>query len=315
MLVDSAKITVISGKGGDGAVSFRREKYIPKGGPDGGDGGDGGDVIFKVALNLDTLSFYNTNKLHRAEKGQNGSRAKRHGKNGQDIILPVPPGTMVFNSEDQSLIADLKNEDDQVIVAKGGKGGLGNVHYKSATNQAPRQFKPGEPAEQVEIQLELKLIGDVGIIGLPNAGKTSLINRLTNTNAKEGSYPFTTVDPNLGSMDLKGKKVILCDIPGLIEGASTGKGLGHDFLKHIERTTILLHLIDATSENPQQDYQTVANEISAYNKKLGSKEEIIVLNKIDLADKLPKKFKYDLAISTLTGKGLEDLKDLIFSKL
>ncbi len=315
MLVDSAKITVISGKGGDGAVSFRREKYIPKGGPDGGDGGDGGDVIFRVATNLDTLSFYNTNKLHKAEKGQNGSRAKRHGKNGQDIILPVPPGTMILDGDNQSIIADLKNEGEQVIVAKGGKGGLGNVHYKSATNQAPRQFKPGEPAEQVKIQLELKLIGDIGIIGLPNAGKTSLVNRLTNANAKEGSYPFTTVDPNLGSLDYKGKKVILCDIPGLIEGASTGKGLGHEFLKHVERTEILLHLIDATSDNPKRDYETIKTEILAFNKNFKTKKEIIVLNKIDLTDKLPKKFKYDLAISTLTGEGLEALEDLIFSKL
>jgi GTP-binding protein len=315
MLVDSAKITVISGKGGNGAVSFRREKYIPKGGPDGGDGGDGGDVIFRVALNLDTLSFYNTNKLHKAENGQNGSRAKRHGKNGEDIILPVPPGTMIFNSEDQSLIADLKNESDEIVVAKGGRGGLGNVHFKSATNQAPRQFKPGEPSEQIGISLELKLIGDVGIIGLPNAGKTSLINKLTNARAKEGNYPFTTIDPNLGALDYKDKKVILCDIPGLIEGANKGKGLGHTFLKHVERTQILLHLIDATSDNLQRDYKTIKTEISSYSKDFKEKKEIIVLNKIDLVDKLPRDFKYDVAISTLTGEGLEDLKDLILSKL
>ncbi len=315
MLIDSAKITVVSGRGGDGAVSFRREKYIPKGGPDGGDGGDGGDVIFSVALNVDTLSFYNTNKLHRAEKGQNGSRAKRHGKNGKDIILPVPPGTMIINNKDQSLIADLKNDGDQTIVARGGKGGLGNVHFKTATNQAPRQFKAGEPSEQVEILLELKLIGDVGIIGLPNAGKTSLINRLTNTQAREGSYPFTTIDPNLGALDYQGKKVILCDIPGLIEGASKGKGLGHNFLKHVERTTILLHLIDATSKDLEKDYKTIKSEVSSYNKDLIAKQELIVLNKIDLVKKLPKNFKYDVAISTLTGEGLETLKGLIFSKL
>ncbi len=315
MLVDSSIIKVISGKGGDGAVSFHREKYVAKGGPDGGDGGDGGDVIFEAAQNLDTLAEYTRTKTFKASDGKNGFKNNMHGKNGDDLILRVPPGTVIFDNKTNEIIADLKNEGEKKIAARGGKGGLGNVHFKSATHQTPREFKPGEPAEEIEIRLELKLIADIGIIGLPNAGKSTLITALTNVKAKIADYPFTTLEPILGVLEHKGKKIVLCDIPGLIEGAAQGRGLGHNFLKHIERTKILIYLLDASSENLQDDYRTIKNELSQFDQGLTTKKELIVLNKIDLAPDIDQNFKYDMAISAASGEGLDKLKDALIKIL
>jgi len=315
MLVDSAKITVISGRGGNGAVSFRHEKYIPKGGPDGGDGGDGGDVIFEAAENLDTLTSFTTIRHYKAEDGQGGSGKKMHGKNGQDLVLRVPIGTEIIDLTNGTIMADLKAAGQKITIAKGGKGGLGNVHFKSSINQAPRQFEPGEPAEKKLLDLELKMIADIGIIGLPNAGKSSLLRALTNAKAKVADYPFTTIEPVLGVYSVGNKKIVLCDIPGLIEGASAGKGLGHNFLKHIERTKILLHLVDATSDDIEKDYETIRGELGKFSRSLVKKKEIIVLNKIDMVKKLPKGFNYDLAISVASNKNIDKLKEKIIASI
>jgi len=315
MLIDEALIKVKAGKGGDGAVSFRREKYVARGGPDGGDGGDGGDVIIKCSEDVHTLTDYLRVKEFGAENGQNGGKARRSGKSGEDLILKVPPGTMIYDSDKKKLIGDLHSKDDSITVAKGGRGGWGNVHFKNATNQTPRFANPGTQGEQFKLKLELKLIADVGIIGLPNAGKSTLISVISSARPKIADYPFTTLEPCLGVAGFKNKQFVACDIPGLIEGASQGKGLGHKFLKHIERTKIIVHLIDATGENLEKNYRTIRQELEKFSPKLTHKKEIIVLSKIDLINKLPKNFKFDLAISAATRKGIKELISRITNEL
>lgn len=313
MLVDEATITVKAGRGGDGAVSFRREKYVDKGGPDGGDGGDGGSVILECSDQVHTLSDFARLKDFRAEDGRPGEKMRRHGKDGKDLALKVPPGTIVNNNN--QIIADFQNLGEKFLIVKGGKGGLGNVHFANATNQTPRQSRPGASGEEKTIKLALKLIADVGLIGLPNSGKSTLIAVISNARPKIADYPFTTLEPCLGVATHHDKKLIVCDIPGLIEGAAEGRGLGHRFLRHIERTKILVHLLDATSPNLNNNYKTIRAELAKYNTELTRKKEIIVLTKIDLVKKLPEDFKYDLAISAATHKGIQELLKKISKEL
>ncbi|MDH4358632.1 MAG: GTPase ObgE [Candidatus Berkelbacteria bacterium] len=315
MLVDEAKIKVRAGRGGNGAISFRHEKYVARGGPDGGDGGDGGDVIIKCSEDIHTLSDYLRIKEFKAESGRNGAKARRTGKSGEDLFLKVPPGTTVFDLKEQKLIADLKCKGEETVVAKGGRGGWGNVHFKNATNQAPRFARPGTPGEQLDLKLELKLIADVGIIGLPNAGKSTLISTISSARPKIADYPFTTLEPCLGVSGYAGKQFVACDIPGLIEGASKGKGLGHKFLKHIARTRIILHLVDGTSKNPKTDYLTIRKELANFSPELTQKKELVVLSKTDLVKQKPKGFKFDLAISAATGEGIKELISRISKEL
>jgi GTP-binding protein len=315
MLVDEARIRIEAGKGGDGVVSFRHEKYVDKGGPDGGDGGRGGNIIFKSSTDINTLNDYARLKQYKAESGENGAKAKRFGAAGEDLILKVPVGTIISDLKTGEIIYDFQKTDELFVAAKGGKGGLGNVHFKSATNRVPREFGPGEPGEEKNLQLELKLVADIGLIGLPNAGKSTLISAISNAKPKIANYPFTTIEPNLGVVRAKGRSFTVCDIPGLIEGASQGKGLGYKFLRHISRTKILVHLIDSTSDDYERDYQTIRNELSAYDQGLEKKKEIIVLTKIDLTDKIDQKFHYDIAISSATHKNIAQLIDLILAKI
>ena len=332
MFCDEVKIKVIAGKGGDGCASFRREKFVPRGGPDGGDGGKGGNVVLKVNQNLNTLSHITSGKTYKAEEGVPGKSKKRHGKNAEDLILEVPPGTVIFNEDKSQMLADLEKDEDRFTVAKGGIGGMGNARFVSATHQAPRFAENGEPGESKEILLELKLVADVGIIGLPSAGKSTLISVISNAKPKIAAYHFTTLIPNLGVVDMKkfggssNDSFITADIPGLIEGASKGKGLGHQFLKHISRTKLLVHLIDGTLGNTEENFKTINKELKEFDKNLAKKEQIVVLNKIDMLDektikeekKLLKKIapkSQTFAISAITKEGLKPLLFAITQKL
>lgn len=315
MLVDEVIINVKAGRGGDGAASFRHEKYVDKGGPDGGDGGNGGNIIIECKDNVDSLNPYKHQKNYDAENGGAGSRSKRHGKNGGDLILTVPPGTIVSNNKTDEIIVDFKKNGQQFTVAKGGKGGLGNVHFATPTHRVPREFKPGEFGEEFELKLEMKMIADVGLIGLPNAGKSTLISAISNAKPKVADYPFTTIEPILGVVNYDDKSFVVCDVPGLIEGAASGRGLGDKFLKHIERTKILVHLIDSTSVDPGKDYKSIREELGKYDKSLLDKKEIIVLTKTDLNPNFDKKIKYDLAISAASRNNLDKLIQLIISAL
>ena len=282
MFIDQVNIHVKSGKGGDGIVHFRREKFVPLGGPDGGDGGRGGNVIFEVKATLNTLSAFRPNQKFAAEPGKNGGGSQMTGRNGKDLIIPVPPGTVIYDAETGALLGDLTNPGQQLLVCKGGRGGLGNQHYATSRNQAPRTAERGEPHEEKLLRLELKLIADIGIIGLPNAGKSTLLTALTNAKPKIGDYPFTTLEPNLGVAKIDDDTtVVLADIPGLIEGASEGAGLGHDFLRHIQRTRVLIHMVDGLSDDPLADFSQINNELSLFDPKLGTKPQIVALNKID----------------------------------
>ena len=283
--LDQVKIYVKAGNGGDGSPSFRREKFIEFGGPDGGDGGKGGSVIFKAERNLNTLIDFRYQQHHKAKRGDNGSGQNRTGKSGDDLILNVPLGTQVFEEDNKTLIYDFDKVGDEFVVAKGGKGGLGNTRFKSSTNRAPRKFTKGTPGEEFTIYLQLKTIADIGIIGLPNAGKSSLLAAITNANPKIANYQFTTLNPNLGVASYDNKEITLADIPGLIEGAHKGTGLGIQFLKHVERCKSLLHMIDITNEDIKKSYKQVKTELKNYSSKLSKKKEIIVLNKIDLISK------------------------------
>ena len=286
MLVDRARIFVRSGKGGDGCMSFRREKYIPKGGPNGGDGGDGGDVILVGDGSIDTLLSLTHKPHYRAGHGIQGKGSQMHGANGDDKIVKVPLGTLVTDEDSGDLLADISEEGQELIVAKGGKGGWGNEHFKSATNQAPRETTNGEIIEQHILRLELKLIADIGLVGMPNAGKSTLLSSISAARPKVADYPFTTLQPHLGIAELDiDRRLIVADIPGLIEGAADGAGLGHRFLKHIERTGALLHLVDVMpidGSDPVSNYRTIRDELERYSSELAAKDEIIVLNKIDL---------------------------------
>ena len=325
MFVDRVKIYVKAGDGGNGAVAFLREKYRPFGGPAGGDGGKGGDVILVATSRKQTLYDFKFQRHFKAQNGEHGKGKNQHGKDGEDLIIEVPIGTVVIDAQTGEVMCDLIKEGQRCIVAKGGKGGLGNARFATPTNQAPRYAQKGQKGEERWIILELKLIAHIGIIGLPNAGKSTLISKLTNAKPKIGDYPFTTLYPVLGVIELEsGEKVVLADIPGIIEGASQGKGLGLEFLRHVERTKFLLHVIDlATQEDPFKAFETVNRELGLYDPKLIEKPQIVVGNKIDLLE--DRKILEDIAkgfermgypfvyVSAKTGEGLEHLKEVIIS--
>jgi len=285
MFSDSVVIKVKSGKGGDGIVHMHREKYRPKGGPDGGDGGKGGDVVLRVEPTLNTLSRFHYNEIFTAENGRNGGPNKQSGKSADDLIIPVPPGTLVYNDETGELLGDLVLPGQTLVVAKGGRGGRGNQHFASSRNQMPLTAERGEPGEELTLRLELRLIADIGLIGLPNAGKSSFLAATTHAQPKIADYPFTTLEPNLGVVRLDAEHdLVLADIPGLIEGAHEGSGLGYEFLRHIQRTRVLIHILDGLSEDPYEDYQTVNQELALYNERLGKLPQVVVLNKMDLPE-------------------------------
>jgi len=310
MFTDQVVIHVKSGKGGDGMVHFHREKFIPRGGPDGGDGGKGGDVIFEVKSTLNTLSAFRQNQKFRAEEGVKGGPSQMSGRYGNDLILHVPPGTVIFDADTGELLGDLTEPGEKLNVLKGGRGGRGNQHFATSRNQVPRTAEKGEPALEKRIRLELKLIADIGLIGVPNAGKSTLLTVLTNAKPKVAPYPFTTLEPNLGvaSIDIN-TTVVLADIPGLIEGASQGVGLGHDFLRHIQRTRVLIHLLDGLSEDPVADYSQINSELSLFDPNLGRKPQVVALNKIDQPEvqehlgEIEKKFK-ELQVELMTISAL-----------
>ena len=316
--LDQVKIYIKAGDGGNGSPSFRREKFIEFGGPDGGDGGKGGSIILKSERNLNTLIDYRYQQHHKAERGGDGAGKNRTGRGGDNLILKVPIGTQVFEEDNKTLIYDFKNEKEEFVAANGGKGGLGNTRFKSSTNRAPRKFTKGTVGEEYMIWLQLKTIADIGIIGLPNAGKSSLLASITSATPKIANYKFTTLNPNLGVAVYDNKEITLADIPGLIEGAHTGIGLGIKFLKHIERCKTLIHLIDITEENIENLYKQVRNELGKYSKNLLKKDELIVFNKIDLIDKnklnekknkFSKKIKKKvLAISTFDKASIAKIK-------
>lgn len=324
MFADRARIYIRSGKGGDGHVSFRREKYVPNGGPDGGDGGHGGSVIFEVDEGMNTLVNYRHVRKYCAEDGENGGKKNCRGKNGEDIILKVPEGTVIKEFESGKVIADMSCDNRRFVILSGGKGGNGNQHYATSTMQAPKYAQPGQPAKELELFLELKVIADVGLVGYPNVGKSTLLSRVTNARPKIANYHFTTLNPNLGVVDLDGKKgFVIADIPGLIEGASEGVGLGHEFLRHIERTKVLIHLVDAAStegRDPIEDIYTINKELEAYNSDIVNRPQVIAANKIDAiyteegedpVAKLREEFEPKgikvFPISAVSGKGLNEL--------
>ncbi len=319
--LDQVKIYVKAGNGGDGSASFRREKFIEYGGPDGGDGGNGGSVILKAEQNLNTLIDYRYQQHHKAKRGDNGSGQNRTGKSGNDLVLKVPLGTQVFEEDNKTLIYDFIKIGEEFIAASGGKGGLGNTRFKSSTNRAPRKFTKGTLGEDFIIWLQLKTIADIGIIGLPNAGKSSLLASITNANPKIANYQFTTLNPNLGVANYDDKEVTIADIPGLVEGAHKGIGLGVQFLKHIERCKSLLHLIDITNKDLKKSYNQVKSELKNYSSKLSRKKELIVLNKIDLIDenkvkKIVKDFKKNIKSEVVTISTLKkDTVSKVKSKL
>ena len=321
--LDQIKIYVKAGNGGDGSPSFRREKFIEFGGPDGGDGGKGGSVILKSERNLNTLIDYRYQQHHKAKRGENGMGQNRTGKSGENLILKVPIGTQVFEEDNKTLVYDFTKLEEKFVAAAGGKGGLGNTRFKSSTNRAPRKFTKGTSGEEFTIWLQLKTIADIGIIGLPNAGKSSLLASITNANPKIANYQFTTLNPNLGVALYDDKEVTIADIPGLIEGAHQGTGLGIQFLKHIERCKSLLHLIDITNNDLEKSYNEVKNEIKNYSSDLLRKKELIVLNKIDLVDekivneiikKFSKKIEGEiLTLSTLNKESVSKIKAKLIS--
>lgn len=285
MFLDEVRISVRAGAGGDGAATMRREAHVPRGGPDGGDGGRGGSVYLRVDPGQTTLRDFRYRHHFRATPGGRGERARRHGKAGNDLTIPVPPGTAVFDGASGALIADLVAVGQSALVARGGRGGLGNTHFATATHQAPRHAQRGEPGEERELRLELRLIADVGLVGLPNAGKSTLLAALTAADPRIAPYPFTTLEPNLGVMDLgpdDGRRVTIADVPGLIEGASSGAGLGHAFLRHVERTRVLVHVVDGASRDPGRDHEVIRDELRAHDPALLAKPMLVAFNKLDL---------------------------------
>ncbi len=325
--VDEAIITVVSGDGGSGCVSFRREKFIPRGGPDGGDGGKGGDVVLTATLRKRTLQDFRFKKLFKAKNGTSGRGKQKTGKNSDDLIIEIPPGTLASYAETDQILKDFTKPGDTYIIAKGGRGGQGNLRFKTSTHRSPRFAQPGEPGQTLKLKLDLKLLADVGIIGLPNAGKSTLISSISSANPKIGNYPFTTLTPNLGVVQTGwGEPFVVADIPGLIEGAHKGAGLGIKFLRHIERTRILVHLIDVLSidpDDPLEGYNTINRELAMYSKDLSKKPQIVVLNKLDLpgADEAAGIFKSAanekriLQISAINGTGIDGLKTQIVKLL
>ncbi len=322
MFADRAKIYIRSGKGGDGHVSFRRELYVPDGGPDGGDGGKGGDVIFEVDEGMNTLTDYRHKRKFAAQDGQEGGKRNCHGKSGKDLVLKVPEGTVIKDAASGKVIADMSAGNRRQIVLKGGRGGIGNQHFATATMQVPKYAKPGQPAQELEILLELKVIADVGLVGFPNVGKSTLLSRVTNAQPKIANYHFTTLSPNLGVVDLDGDGFVIADIPGLIEGASEGVGLGLDFLRHIERTKVMIHMVDAASvegRDPIADIYAINKELEAYDMEVAKRPQVIAANKIDAIwdtehdpiEKLRQEFEPKgikvFPISAVSGQGLKEL--------
>lgn len=319
MFVDKAVVTLKAGNGGNGIISWRHEKFVSKGGPDGGDGGKGGDVVLRASRNEDSLADFRFHKSLKAEDGNNGTKAKKTGRSGQDLIVDVPIGTVVVDNKSGKVLADLTKDESLTIICKGGKGGYGNAHFVSSVRQAPRIAEKGEPGDEYEVTLELKMIAEVGLVGLPNAGKSSLLSVISNARPEIANYPFTTITPNLGVVDIDGRSRLFADIPGIIEGASEGKGLGHEFLRHVERTKIILHMIDIYNDNLAESYQTIRTELEKYSPILNSKQEIIVLTKCEnFDDELIKARMVELAsilpaetpifcISSQAKQGLDDL--------
>ena len=324
MFADRAKIFIRSGKGGDGHVSFRRELYVPNGGPDGGDGGRGGDVIFEVDEGLNTLYEYRHKRKFKAQDGEEGGKRRCHGKDGSDIILKVPEGTIIREAESGKGIADMSGENRRQVILQGGRGGAGNMHFATSTMQVPKYAQPGVPAQELEVLLELKVIADVGLVGFPNVGKSTFLSRVTNAQPKIANYHFTTLNPNLGVVDLQGAPgFVIADIPGLIEGASEGVGLGHEFLRHIERTKVIIHIVDAAGtegRDPIQDIYAINKELEAYNPEIAARPQVIAANKIDAiytedgsdpveairAEFEPKGIKV-FPMSAVTGQGVKEL--------
>ncbi len=330
--IDEAKIQVIAGKGGDGSASFRREKFIPRGGPDGGDGGHGGSIFAIADRNINTLVDYRFARIHRAKKGENGHGADRYGKGAEDVVLRMPVGTVITDNATGEVIADLKCHQQKTLLAKGGAGGIGNLHFKSSTNRAPRQFTFGEPGQEFELKLELKVLADVGLLGMPNAGKSTLIRAVSAARPKVADYPFTTLHPNLGMVRVdQNRSFVMADIPGLIEGAAEGAGLGHRFLKHLARTRLLLHLVDVAplDENidPVREAKAIVKELKKYDESLYQKPRWLVLNKTDMLpaderEKICRKLIRGLGwkgksfiISALTGEGCKELTYAIMEHL
>lgn len=331
MFADRAKIFIKSGKGGDGHVSFRRELYVPCGGPDGGDGGDGGDIIFEVDDGLNTLSDFRQVRKYAAQDGEQGGKKRCHGKNGGDLIVKVPEGTVIKDFESGKVIADMSGENRREVILKGGRGGQGNMHYATPTMQAPKYAQPGQSGQELWVQLELKVIADVGLVGFPNVGKSTLLSRVSNARPKIANYHFTTLNPHLGVVDIDGGKgFVMADIPGLIEGASEGIGLGHDFLRHIERTRVLVHVVDAAStegRDPLEDIRAINKELEAYNPDLMKRPQIIAANKTDViyaededpvaklkAEFEPKGIKA-YPISAVSGQGVKELLYAVYDLL
>lgn len=316
MFIDEAKISVASGKGGDGAVHFRREKYVPRGGPDGGDGGRGGDVVLRVKHTMNTLHSFQFNQKFLASPGGNGAKQKMTGRSANTLYIDVPPGTLVYNDDTNELLGDLVERDQELLICKGGRGGKGNVHFVSARHQVPRVGEKGEPGEEKNLRLELKLIADVGIVGVPNAGKSSFLAAVTNAKPKIADYPFTTLEPNLGVVNLDMENsLVLADIPGLIEGAHLGAGLGDAFLRHIQRTRVLIHMLDGLSEDPIADFSQINSEMALFDPALKHKSQLVIFNKMDVPEvqeKWPKVKKtlelkgyQPMAISALIHKDLQ----------
>jgi len=315
--LDSAKVFVRAGDGGNGCVSFRREKFVEFGGPNGGDGGRGGDVIVECVANLNTLLDFRYQQHYKAKKGSNGMGANRTGAKGADVVLKVPPGTQILDDAGETLIADMTEPGTLIVLLHGGNGGFGNAHFKTSTNQAPRRANPGQTGEEMYIWLRLKLIGDAGIVGLPNAGKSTFLSTVSGAKPKIADYPFTTLHPNLGVVRFGGLDFVLADIPGLIEGAHDGAGIGDRFLGHVERTAVLLHLVDATAEDPVEAYRIVRGEMEAYGAGLADKPEVLALSKVDAmdADDLTEKARAledvaglkPLFVSAVTGKGVPEV--------
>ena len=313
MFVDITKIYAKSGDGGDGCKSFRREKYVPRGGPDGGDGGDGGDVVFTVDARLSTLLDYRYQQHLRGDRGAHGSGQKKAGRRGKDIVIPVPPGTLIKDLKTGEILADMTQLDQQEILVKGGQGGRGNARFATSTNRAPERAEPGRPGRERHLELELKLIADIGLVGHPNAGKSTLLSRISAAHPKIADYPFTTLQPNLGIVKIRDyESCVMADIPGLIEGAHEGKGLGFQFLRHIERTRILLFMVDVSSEDPEADLAILKDELRRFSPELLKKPSMLIATKLDLLPPEARNGPFfdgqtDLGISSVAGDGLESL--------
>ena len=323
--VDRAKFFVKAGDGGNGCVSFRREKYVPKGGPNGGDGGTGGDVIIRASRHLHSLIDFRSRSHFKAERGQHGQGKDKHGAGGKDFVLKVPVGSLIIDTESDAVLADLTEPGQEYVAASGGKGGLGNTHFASGANRTPRTATKGKPGEEKWLKIELKLIADVGLVGMPNAGKSSLLARLSAANPKIADYPFTTLEPQLGVLQLRyHPPCIIADIPGLIEGAHQGTGLGHFFLKHIERTTLIMHVVDISIDDYQQNFATIENELQEYKGNLLDRIKLVVLNKVDLVDpemaaEIAESFQSAgqvvRVVSAATGEGIDALKETVVEML